>query len=357
MRFSLFFEFQTSDTSREAERKLFRETVQHVEMADILGYSTVWAAEHHGLAQYAHSSAPEVFLSYVAARTSNIRVGHGVTLTPGRYNHPIRVAERIATLDLLSEGRVEWGTGKSGSRTEQDAFEVDRNTLHEQWAESVRMIPRMWSDDVFEWHSDFYDIPPTQIVPKPVQQPHPRMYAACTSPKSAVMAGEMGLGALNFAAGTANELRAKVDEYRSACAVSAPETYQSTNRFLCTPTTLVLDDDKTACRLGYRGARFFWESMQAYYSSKARPTGPLPISSGDLDEEILDQYRRGRHDDNAPMTALIGDPFAVRDQVERFREIGVDKLVLVMQTGTVPAEAVATSIRVFAEKVMPDFAD
>jgi alkanesulfonate monooxygenase SsuD/methylene tetrahydromethanopterin reductase-like flavin-dependent oxidoreductase (luciferase family) len=168
MKFSLFFEMQLSHPTRETEAALFHAAVEQAVLADALGYHAVWAVEHHGLYEYSHSSAPEIFLSFVAARTQRIRVGHGVTLLPRRYNHPIRVAERIATLDILSQGRVLWGTGKSSSRVEQLAFESDLSTLDAEWEEAVRMIPRMWTEDVFEHHGRFFDIPPTQIVPKPV---------------------------------------------------------------------------------------------------------------------------------------------------------------------------------------------
>src|SRR6476661_7310681 len=145
MKFSLFIEIQPDDASPAAERRVFRECVEQAVLADKLGYHAVWAVEHHGLYEYSHSSAPEVFLSFVAARTERIRIGHGVTLLPHRYNHPIRIAERIATLDILSGGRVSWGSGKSSSLVEQLAFENDVATLHDQWLEALDMIPRMWS--------------------------------------------------------------------------------------------------------------------------------------------------------------------------------------------------------------------
>src|SRR5919109_650961 len=131
MKFSLFYEMQISEPTRETEPRLFRECVEQAVLADKLGYHCVWAVEHHGLLEYSHSSAPEIFLSFVAARTERIRVGHGVTLLPFRYNHPIRIAERIATLDILSEGRVNWGSGKSASLVEKEAFQNDVSTLHE----------------------------------------------------------------------------------------------------------------------------------------------------------------------------------------------------------------------------------
>src|SRR5258706_456789 len=134
---------------RTSEADLFHAWVAQWVLADQIGYHCVWEAEPHGLYDYSHSSAPEIFLAFVAARTRRIRLGHGVTLTPFRYNHPIRIAERIATLDILSGGRVNWGSGKSSSLVEQVAFESDIPKLHEQWLEAGEMIPRMWSADVF----------------------------------------------------------------------------------------------------------------------------------------------------------------------------------------------------------------
>ncbi len=150
MKFSIFFEMQIADPTRASEAQTFRDCVEQAVLADELGYHSVWEVEHHGLYEYSHSSAPEVFLAFVAARTRRIRLGHGVTLLPHRYNHPIRIAERIATLDILSGGRVSWGSGKSSSLVEQVAFETDLKTLHDQWlrraAAAARPVGRQKND-------------------------------------------------------------------------------------------------------------------------------------------------------------------------------------------------------------------
>ena len=216
MKFSLFFEMQIANPTRQSEAQTFRDCVEQAVLADQLGYHTIWEVEHHGLYEYSHSSAPEVFLAFVAAKTRNVRLGHGITLTPHRYNHPIRIAERVATLDILSGGRVSWGSGKSSSRTEQLAFENDVATIHDQWLEALEMIPRMWQQDVFEWKGRHFQIPPTQVIPKPVQEPHPPIFAACSKPESAVEVGKLGIGALNFAVGNDLYLGKKVSEYRKA---------------------------------------------------------------------------------------------------------------------------------------------
>ncbi|MCO5168483.1 MAG: LLM class flavin-dependent oxidoreductase [Planctomycetes bacterium] len=356
MKFSLFYEMQLADPTPETEARLFHECAEQVVLADRLGYHAAWEVEHHGLYEYSHSSAPEVFLAFVAARTERIRLGHGVTLTPGRYNHPIRIAERVATLDILSNGRVLWGSGKSSSATEHGAFQVDPATLHDQWLEALEMIPRMWREPVFSWKGRFYDVPPTQVVPKPVQRPHPPMFAACSKPDSAVGVGRLGVGALNFALGDAGSLKDKVAAYRQAAAGARPTAYEKTEHFACTPVSICLPDDREACRHGFRGATFFQEALATYYFSGRRPTGRLPIPRETLADDELEAAMAFRGAPDAPGLNVIGDPARCREAVARFVEAGVDELILVMQCGTVPHEVVMRSIRTFGEEVLPHFA-
>jgi alkanesulfonate monooxygenase SsuD/methylene tetrahydromethanopterin reductase-like flavin-dependent oxidoreductase (luciferase family) len=356
MKFSIFFEMQIADPTAAKEAQTFHDCVAQAVLADQLGYHCVWEVEHHGLYEYSHSSAPEVFLAFVAARTSKIRLGHGVTLLPRRYNHPIRIAERVATLDILSEGRVNWGSGKSSSLVEQVAFETEISKLHEEWLEAVEMIPRMWAADVFEHKGKFFQIAPTQILPKPVQKPHPPMFAACSKPDSAAAVGRLGLGALNFAFGSDDYLTEKVAEYRRAVAASQPIGRQRNDHFACTPATLVLADDRKACQYGLRGARFFASSMAQYYLSGTRPVGRLNVPRDFFPDAELEGAMAARNAPGSQVTLIVGDPRAARETVDRFKEIGVDELILVMQMGTVPHELVMESLRTFAEQVMPHFA-
>jgi alkanesulfonate monooxygenase SsuD/methylene tetrahydromethanopterin reductase-like flavin-dependent oxidoreductase (luciferase family) len=355
MKFSLFYEMQISRPTRATEAQMFHDCLEQAVLADELGYHCIWEVEHHGLYEYSHSSAPEIFLSFVAARTRRIRVGHGVTLLPFRYNHPIRIAERIATLDILSNGRVNWGTGKSSSLVEKIAFENDLATLHEQWLEALEMIPRMWQSDVFSHEGRFFRIPPTQVIPKPVQTPHPPIYAACSQPESAVHVGRLGLGALNLAVGSDDTLGPKITAYRRAVEAARPSGRVKLNHFACTPVALVLDDDKKACEYGYRGSRFFLESLSRYYFGGDRPTGELPISRDFLNEADLRDAMALRNTEGSQLATIVGDPACARETVQRLVDIGVDELILVMQAGTIPHALIMESIRTFGEKVMPHF--
>src|SRR5262250_1185260 len=151
MKFDLLYELQTPKPHDErSEWRSYKEALEQIELADRVGFDTVWAVEHHFLTEFAHSSAPEVFLTAAAARTRRIRIGHGVVLLPHRFNHPIRVAERVAALDLVSDGRVEFGTGRS-SQYEQAGFEVQTDRSRDMWRESLGIIPRMWTETPFEY--------------------------------------------------------------------------------------------------------------------------------------------------------------------------------------------------------------
>ncbi|MCG8555855.1 MAG: LLM class flavin-dependent oxidoreductase [Proteobacteria bacterium] len=355
MRFSLFYELQISDPTPEREVSAFHDVLEQAVLADALGYDCLWAVEHHGLHEYSHCSAPEILLSFVAAKTRRLRVGHGVTLLPYRYNHPIRVAERVATLDILSGGRVNLGTGKSASSVEQQAFGCDVGELHAQWREALGMLPAIWQSDVFEFEGRFFKVAPTRIVPKPVQQPHPPLYAACTRTQSVELAAALGLGALCFALGKRNELAGMVETYRAHAARAQPVGAFATSHFACTPATLVLDDDLVACRYGMRGARFFADALNHYYYSGERAAGALRARRGFLDESALRAARKRRNGPEDTYNVLVGDPVFAREYVSSFRDLGVDELILVMQMGTVPSHLVRQSITVFGEKVLPYF--
>lgn len=355
MKFSLFFEMQFSDYSREKEVQTFHDCVDQAVLADQLGYDCVWAVEHHGLYEYAHCSAPETFLAYVAAKTKNILLGHGVTLLPGKYNHPIRIAERVATLDILSGGRVRWGTGKSGSSVEHGCFEYKREELVSEWDEAVRMIPQMWKDGPFEWKGKHYNIPPTYIVPKPVQNPHPPIFAACSRPEFSEAAGKLGLGVLNFGVYTDEILGENVRKYKEAIAKCNPIHEKVTNHFCCTSSTIVLDDDDKAIKYGLRGAEYFSRSMWNYYSEGERHVGAVKAPKAFPSERAISGFKKQRNAPGTQLSTIIGDPASAIETIKRFEKIGVDEIIFVMQMGTVPHEIIMESIKTVAEKVMPHF--
>src|SRR3954464_3179654 len=182
MRFGIFYEHQLPRPwDGGAEQRLITDALEQIELADRLGIDYVWEVEHHFLEEYSHSSAPEVFLAAASQRTKKIRLGHGICQIPPGFNHPARVAERVATLDLVSGGRVEFGTGESSSQTELGAFGVTRDDKRAQWEESLDAITRMFVEEPFAGYDGrWLRMPPRNVVPKPVQRPHPPLWVACS---------------------------------------------------------------------------------------------------------------------------------------------------------------------------------
>ena len=218
MQFGIFYEHQIPRPWAEGEEhQLFKDALEQVEVADRIGIEYVWEVEHHFLEEYSHSSAPEVFLAACSQRSKNIRLGHGIVLMPPNYNHPARVAERIATLDLISDGRVEWGTGESASRAELEGFNVPPGDKKAMWAETVRETAKMLASDPYPgYDGEFFSMPERNIVPKPLQKPHPPLWVACSNRESIRWAGKHGIGALTFAFIEPEEAKYWVDEYYTA---------------------------------------------------------------------------------------------------------------------------------------------
>ena len=199
MKFGLMYEIQIPEPHYPGvEQERYKQIMAQVELADEEGFDYFWTVEHHFLNEFSHCSAPEVLYGALSQRTRRIRIGHAVALLPGQYNHPVRVAERAAVLDILSDGRMDLGTGRSTTLIEMDGFEVNPADTKAQWEEAISMIPRMWTEDTFSHEGRFYSIPPRKVIPKPVQTPHPPLWVACSQPDSFRAAGEMGLGSALF---------------------------------------------------------------------------------------------------------------------------------------------------------------
>src|ERR1700742_3559288 len=157
--------------SRADESRHFLQMMEQIKLAEELGFTSVWSVEHHFLESFSHAAAPEVLLSYIAAQTSTIRIGHGVRLLPYPYNHPIRAAEQAATLDLLSQGRLEFGTGRSATAAELGGFGIDAAQTRAVWQEALELILKAWTNEVVEHEGTFFTQPPRTMVPKPLQSP------------------------------------------------------------------------------------------------------------------------------------------------------------------------------------------
>src|SRR5918911_4702484 len=166
MQFGIFYEHQIPRPwTDRSEQQLFQEALDQVELADRLGIDYAWEVEHHFLEEYSHSSAPEVFLAAASQRTQRIRLGHGIVQLPPAFNHPARIAERAATLDLISGGRLELGTGEASSQAELGGFGVEREQKRAQWEECLDAVARMFVEEPFAGlDGQFVHMPPRNVM-------------------------------------------------------------------------------------------------------------------------------------------------------------------------------------------------
>jgi alkanesulfonate monooxygenase SsuD/methylene tetrahydromethanopterin reductase-like flavin-dependent oxidoreductase (luciferase family) len=375
MRFSLIFEAQIVDASPRGEQQVFDELVEQTLLAEELGFDVVWCVEHTSLTHYAHMSAPETFLAFVAGKTRRIGIGHGVVCLMPNMNHPIKVAERIATLDILSKGRVHFGVGKGGSQQEAGAYGYDLKELQPHIDEAMYLIPKMFVQDEVESNGEHIKMPSRPIHPKPFQAPHPPMYLACTNPETLVRAGKRGMGALVLGFGGPEEVAKKAASYKEAWDSRDPAEqvgYRPIRHLAALCPTIVLDDADEARTIGIRGQRYFYESLNYWYGGGPKPDpstwgselveeGTDTIITTKLASETLTMDLRPDEGGRRPTAGILsaknayGDVAQCIDYVQQLIDAGADEILFMTNMGTVPQWAQLETLRKIGAHVIPHF--
>jgi alkanesulfonate monooxygenase SsuD/methylene tetrahydromethanopterin reductase-like flavin-dependent oxidoreductase (luciferase family) len=374
MRFGIFYEHQLPRPwSERSEAQLYKDAFEQIELADRLGFDYVWEVEHHFLEEYSHSSAPEVFLAAASQRTKQIRLGHGIVNVMPPVNHPARVAERIATLDLISDGRVDFGTGESSSAAELGGFLLAREQKREMWHEALDAVTRMLVEEPFAGYQGAHvQMPPRNVIPKPLQKPHPPLWVACSRRETIHLAARNGIGALSFSFVEPEDAGKWVTEYYELIASEEciPAGFALNPNLAVVLPMMLADDEAQAIERGIDGAHFFGYSLGHFY-------GLSPHSPGVTDvyaefEQHRDETGFARHivrPDQAPLgvkllqeglgslRGAIGTPEQVEDLVGRYEQAGVDQVIFVLQAGRNRHEDICESLTLLADRVMPRFVE
>jgi alkanesulfonate monooxygenase SsuD/methylene tetrahydromethanopterin reductase-like flavin-dependent oxidoreductase (luciferase family) len=375
VKFGVFYEHQMGRPWADgAEHRLLQDALDQVELADSLGIDYVWEVEHHFLEEYSHSSAPEVFLAACSQRTSRIRLGHGVVLTAPGFNHPARVAERISTLDLLSSGRVDFGTGESSSEAELAGFQVDPARKREAWLEGLETALRCMVEVPFTGvDGEYVQMPPRNVVPKPFQQPHPPLWVACSRRDTILLAASKGIGALTFAFIDPEEARTWVTEYERVLGSDClPVGWAVNPQVACVSPMMLHRDEDEAIRRGVEGANFFGYSLGHYYVFGTHRPGrtnvwaeynerraaqgfdPEAVARAVKEERLGAKVAAG---DTTGLRGCIGTPDQAREYLRRYEEAGVDQVIFVLQAGRNEHEHIMESLELFGREVLPEFAE
>jgi alkanesulfonate monooxygenase SsuD/methylene tetrahydromethanopterin reductase-like flavin-dependent oxidoreductase (luciferase family) len=367
MKFALFYEIPVARPwSATSEHEAFKNTLEQAVLGDRMGFDSFWTVEHHFLEEFSHCSNPEVLYGAVAARTQRMRIGYGVRLGPRPYNHPVRSAESAAVLDLISDGRVEFGTGRSSTRLEMEGFGIHPDETRGMWEEAVRHIVACWTQDEAEFEGRYWRLPRRRVLPKPLQRPHPPIWGATGSADGHRMMGELGLGLLSFSVGTPpEELKQRIDLYRSGIAA-------------CKQPVGAFVNDRAACFTlvncaptqaeSYELSR---ESFPWYARRSAELVSSVPLwleemkAAGDGTYDYLkaaqDSVLQRLHE-LATLDALLGmnavlagDPDEVVQRCMAYAATGADLLLCLVNPYRIPHEKVMQTIELIGRYVIPEF--
>ena len=387
MQFGLLYECQRPFQGTEIDwNALYKETLEQCELADQVGFDNLWFVEHHFLTGFSGSPSQDAMFGALSRITKNIRIGYGVCILP--YHHPVRVAERVALLDQLTDGRIEVGTGRSNAY-EQTGLGIDPRDTRSLWNESISMLPKIWTSDEYEYEGEHWSVPKRRVLPKPFQQPHPRLYLACTSEDSFRLAAQKGIGVLSSASYAVEVLKEKVQIYRDALKDCEPVGEFVTEFWGNNVHGFCDDDDDYAKELAAESMKTFFGPDKPYIAGRIGAYEELLEAWGGVPDHLTADFSRwlrqsdeehqqlaeevGLSLDAGPGAAraaiaqldgktlsdrgviIAGNPESCIKTCQMYEDIGVDQVMLIMQTETIPHEKVMKSIEKFGKEVIPAF--
>src|SRR6266540_636867 len=387
MQFGLLYEMQRPFEGTSVDwNALYKETLEQCALADEVGFDALWFVEHHFLTGFSGSPCPEVIFGALSQITKRVRIGFGVNILP--YHHPVRVAERVAMVDQLTDGRVEVGTGRSNAY-ELTGLGVDPRDTRAMWDESIRMLPQIWQSDEFSWEGRFWNVPRRRVLPKPVQKPHPPLYLACTQVDSFNVAAEKGIGVLSSSTFASTILAEHVKRYREKVQHATPVGAYVNDFWGNNVQCCCMKDDTKAKELAALSLKTFFGPDKPYVRDRVNAYEELLEAWGGVPEVLKADFGRwlrqsddahkaqaadvGISLDSGPGAAraafaemdadtlrqrgiiIAGDPEHCIEGIKLYEDAGVDQVILVMQTETMPHETVLNSMELFGKHVIPAF--
>jgi len=356
MKFGLLYEMETPRPWHAlSEYNVYWEALAQIELADRVGFDHVWEVEHHFLEEYSHSPAPEVFFGAVSQRTKNIRISHGVRLTPFNFNHPIKIAEQAAVLDIMSNGRVDIGIGRSTTAQELDGFGVNYDRTRDEMREAATIIVKAWTDEILEHDGKLLKVPPRRVVPKPIQKPHPPMWMACVAPDSYTLAGDRGLGVLSFNFNW-EEVQKSMHTYRQASANPSDVIPKVINDQFAGVAIMHVAENKEEEAIGLDGARWFLHNVAKLFQ-------PLMVKNQLYSYEYLRNVFAMSGDPKEATDAelkehhmvAVGNPDEVIRKLENFQKAGLNQVICFKQAGRIPHVNIMKSIKRIGQYILPHF--
>jgi len=348
----LFVPRYERDIDPMAEHRRIMRNAEVGVAADRTGIKYLWCPEHHFLDEYSHMPGPEVYLSYVAARTERIHVGSAIFNITPKVNHPARVAETVALMDHITEGRFEFGTGRGSSTTEVFGFDIDDlNETSAMWDESVREIPKMWADGQYAYEGTYFRMPPREIFPKPFGHAHPPMWVAAGSPPTFAKAGALGLGAFCFTHGTPTKIAPLIASYKEAVANAEPVGQFVNDNIMVVTNMICMEDREQAFEVAVSSGMNYYTSLQMHWLDNIPKPDGFPVWPDLIPEPTIEQIKKA----SELGMVVVGDPDDCAKAVQRWVDIGADQLCFSPTTNNMDQDSIIASMELFGREVIPQF--
>ena len=375
MKLSLAYEMQRPTLDDHA---VIEETIEQCVFADEMGFDTIWFVEHHFLTGFSMSPCPEVIFGALSRLTKRVRLGFGVVILP--YHNPIRVAERVAMVDHMSQGRVEFGTGRSAPY-EQTGMGIDPRDTRDMWEESLEMVPQIWESEMFSWEGRFWNVPPREVRPKPYQKPHPPIWVAALQKSTYELAAKKGIGVMALSVVAPATLAKHIEEYKDSVRKARPVGKSINDQWLSATMGYCDMDNKAGRELSARSLKTLFGPDKPYlkdqtdvyeklveswggvpdhleanfgrYIKKEQGDAGVDLSGGStqISQAVWEQFDADTLADRGVIIA--GDPDSCLRGIKAHEAVGVDQLQFIMATETIPHEKVMSSIELFGKHVIP----
>jgi alkanesulfonate monooxygenase SsuD/methylene tetrahydromethanopterin reductase-like flavin-dependent oxidoreductase (luciferase family) len=352
MRFGTYYFLQAPPALAHPE--VVQREIEQMVWTEELGFDSIWLTEHHFI-EYGLSVSPAILATAAAMKTQRVRIGLAAAILP--FHDPIRLAEELAIVDILSGGRIDVGVGRGNRPVEFEGYRIPQIESRERFEETLAIMVRAWTEERFSFEGQHFTIPEVRVIPKPLQRPHPPLYIVCVSPDTIEATALRGLPMLNsILRGPIEQLASQRDTYVKACKKggrSDAEIAGLLSRWGVSRHIHVAPTDAQA-RAEAREAEMWYQDALRRFLIPDNIERVHPLLQPGF-RTLAERMGAVTWEQLVAETLAIGSPDTVAAKIEEMQRLGVGEVLCWMNFGGLPQDQVRRSMELFAREVMPRF--